>query len=110
MLGVRMDSLLLSCMTLSFTTSRRFIPTLSGRNAHPNRQPVSGKVRRKLGVSPGFATHFPALLGSDGLQRLEDHRVALRFHFIALLHAEGLIEDFPLQAAGDALALRRPLG
>src|SRR5207245_4791977 len=27
--GVRMDSLLLSCMTLSFTTSRRFIPTLS---------------------------------------------------------------------------------
>src|SRR5450432_4109744 len=30
-LGVRMDSLLLSCMTLSFITSRRFIPTLSRR-------------------------------------------------------------------------------
>src|SRR5450432_2143169 len=34
-LGVRMDSLLLSCMTLSFTTSRRFIPTLSRLNACP---------------------------------------------------------------------------
>src|SRR5665811_399066 len=29
--GVRMDSLPLSCMTLSFTTPRRFIPTLSRR-------------------------------------------------------------------------------
>src|ERR1035437_1942783 len=48
MLGVRMDSLLLSCMTLSFTTSRRFIPTLSGPKAHPNRQRISGKVRRKF--------------------------------------------------------------
>ena len=25
-----------------------------------DRQPVSGKVRRKLGVSPGFAAHFGA--------------------------------------------------
>jgi len=30
-----MVSLLLSCMTLSFTTSRRFIPTLSRLKARP---------------------------------------------------------------------------
>src|ERR1019366_5290973 len=28
----------------------------------------------------------------------------------ALLHAEGLIEDFGLQSVGDVLALRQPLG
>src|SRR5665647_1837650 len=50
------------------------------------------------------------ILGSDDFQRPQDHRVALRFHFIALLHAEGLIEDFRLQAVGDELALRQPLG
>src|ERR1039458_9738130 len=32
-----MDSLFRSSMTLSFTTSRRFIPTLSRPKAHPNR-------------------------------------------------------------------------
>src|ERR1700691_3719406 len=35
-LGVRMVSLFLSCMTLSFTTSRRFIPTLSRRKRLPH--------------------------------------------------------------------------
>src|ERR1035437_3985780 len=48
-------------------------------------------------------------LGSHNFQRLEDHGVALRFHLIALLHAEGLIEDCRLQSVGDELALRQPL-
>ena len=30
------------------------------------------------------------------------------FHFIALLHAEGLIEEFGLQAVGDEFAFRQP--
>src|ERR1017187_9178957 len=33
----------------------QFFMKLRGPKAHPNRQPVSGKVRRKLGVTPGFA-------------------------------------------------------
>src|ERR1039458_2839096 len=32
----------------------QFFMNFRGPKAHPNRQPVSGKVRRKLGVSPGF--------------------------------------------------------
>src|ERR1017187_7964606 len=30
-----------------------------------DRQPVSGKLRRKLGVSPGFAAYFPACTGGN---------------------------------------------
>src|ERR1017187_6143316 len=33
----------------------QFFMKLRGPKAHPNRQPVSGKVRRKLGVTPEFA-------------------------------------------------------
>src|ERR1700691_469209 len=36
-LGVRMVSLFLSCMTLAFTTPRRFIPTLSRRKRLPHK-------------------------------------------------------------------------
>src|ERR1039457_2614477 len=70
---------------------------------------VPGFAPRRRSRTRARAGFLPPL-GSDGFHRLEDHRVALRFHFIALLHTEGLIEDFRLQAVGDELALRRPLG
>src|ERR1035438_7187033 len=43
------------CLTVSGgTTNGQHIP----RGKPWDRQPVSGKLRRKLGVSPGFAAHF----------------------------------------------------
>jgi hypothetical protein len=41
-------SLLLSCMTLAFTTSRRFIPTLSGPGACPTKSVSTGARRANL--------------------------------------------------------------
>src|ERR1035441_10112762 len=40
---------------LSARRTRQHIP----RGKPWDRQPVSGKLRRKLGVSPGFAAHLP---------------------------------------------------
>src|ERR1017187_4296582 len=59
-LGVRMDSLFLSCMTLSITTSRPFIPTLFRRN----RLRHHSKHTTCLGGAGPFASQliFPQLL------------------------------------------------
>ena len=47
------------------------------------------------------------LLSHHG-SRLLDGRVALGVHFIAFLDAEGLVEDFGLEANGHEIALLRP--
>ena len=63
-LGARMDSLLLSCMTLSFTTSRRFIPTLSRRKRLPHRaaSPWSARWGRRFRLpSRGCSRFFHSL-------------------------------------------------
>jgi len=48
-----MVSLLLSCMTLSFTTSRRFIPTLSRLKPAPQSASEEGGYGCELGLE-GF--------------------------------------------------------
>src|SRR5579863_2040824 len=50
----------------------------------------------------------PVLI-SDRFKRLADDHVALRVHFVALLDAESLVEDFGLQTAADEVALERPI-
>jgi amino-acid N-acetyltransferase len=48
-------------------------------------------------------------LRTDDLQRLQNLRVPLRFHFVALLNPESLVEDLGLQAVLDERALARPV-
>src|SRR5438067_9601406 len=48
-------------------------------------------------------------LRPDHLERLQDRGIALRLYFIALLHAQGLVEKLGLQAYGNELALGQPI-
>ena len=50
-----------------------------------------------------------SLLLGDRFERLLNHRIALRFHFVALLHAERLIEDLGLQPVGDEFLRADPI-
>src|SRR6202011_5156595 len=80
------------------------------------RSPWSGFCGRSAGAGVTWLSRtakgrccFRSSPRTDDLQRLQNLSIPLRFHFVAFLNSESLIEDLGLEAILDKRALARPV-